>query len=1007
MRTLFPDWKALEQHKEVIRFACGLQTASAHTMQFVYDLFADNCVDSSGGSIDYNYLDSDSEEFLESLWKETSHEGPVDPLHNRYINLMREYDSDLGDGSEGNDRGLKGKDVRIFVPSLHFIFPGERDACKFPLFTIDNSLLSNRTQAECILFAKNDDDLYDTLKILQHVGQYQEVSVKTFVIGNVYITADDLANCEETVDPTSLLLEMIEARVRGSNDEDDSHVLQFLELCSAIMSSESDSTEIIQLLSDMITNAAEAIATDPIVQVIQDIIRPKLNLINNFDRLDSVRSLGKLFIETVKINRFATNVQVEDCILPPQVMMHLMDQLRGCNDIRYLVFSQLELSDNLGDTINSTPSLETVELSGILEKANDRLLAWLSHSRLLKVLGINRCTLSDQVSYLFGNQDHPGFRQLKELRMVEAKLSTVDLKSISSAVTNGKLPLLTSLDLSSNVLTDCMIDLLGDSNQPRFLCLKHLNLSNAKLSKNDLGSLAVAVRCDKLPKVKILDLSSNVLTDCMIDLLGDSNQPRLLCLKHLDLSNAKLSKNDLGSLAVAVRCDKLPKVKILDLSDNVLTDILSTLIPLTDHPGYKSLTQLYVMNCKLSLSDVKNVLTAFRIGKLPNLIAFHGFPQISRGWLSDFLITDHPACPKVVSLDLKKQELSASDIKAISDAAKRGKFDQLKEINLSENALTDCLGDLFGSTDYPSFPLLETLQLENTSLTKDDLNSIFETLRDDKLPDNLLPLTLVDHANANAMRGICTLVNECKLLNLKDLDLSENRLTNCMSDLFGSFDSPGFIWFRRLCLNNCELSEADVMSIVHARTKLANLQELDLSNNTLTDLIESLMSGTDPPGFLNLRTLRLKSSRLSKADLEILGNLIHAGNLPKLCELDLSENILADCLRNLLGIECEVQPLSLSQLLLENTCLSKDDVHCMSTALTLFQLPNLELLSLKENSLCSVEKEIEMLIQSFSEFTINLDGQGMRLDLRGNNFSEEFTERMDHFDTEPLIQIKD
>ena len=97
----------------------------------------------------------------------------------------------------------------------------------------------------------------------------------------------------------------------------------------------------------------------------------------------------------------------------------------------------------------------------------------------------------------------------------------------------------------------------------------------------------------------------------------------------------------------------------------------------------------------------------------------------------------------------------------------------------------------------------------------------------------------------------------------------------------------------------------------------------------------------------------------------------------------------------------------MGQLLLGDTCLNKDDVHCISTALTLFQLPNLKLLSLKENNLCSVEKEVEILIQSFNEFTINLDGQGMSLDLRGNNFSDEFTESVDHFHTEPLIQIKD
>ena len=141
---------------------------------------------------------------------------------------------------------------------------------------------------------------------------------------------------------------------------------------------------------------------------------------------------------------------------------------------------KLEFPDNLGDVIASMSSCEIVQLNGTLEKG--RLLAGLSHSFMLKILEINGCTLSDQVSCLFGDSDHPGFRQLEKLSLVDTKLRKVDLKSISSAVANGKLPLLNSLDLSGNVLTDCIRDLLGSSNQSRVLYLKHVYLSNAKLS---------------------------------------------------------------------------------------------------------------------------------------------------------------------------------------------------------------------------------------------------------------------------------------------------------------------------------------------------------------------------------------------------------------------------------------------------------------------------------------------------------------------------------------------
>ena len=227
--------------------------------------------------------------------------------------------------------------------------------------------------------------------------------------------------------------------------------------------------------------------------------------------------------------------------------------------------------------------------------------------------------------------------------------------------------------------------------------------------------------------------------------------------------------------------------------------------------------------------------------------------------------------------------------------------------------MTDCLSDLFGSSDCPRFYSLETLQLENTKLSKDDLIGLFEALRDGKLPKlrniKVSPVNLTDYLDdfliaahhpvfpyrksmvlrncnlsVNTVRSICASVRDGKLSNLKEVDLSENILANCLSDLFGSFDSPEFPWLRRLCLNNCGLGEVDLVSIFNAGIKLTDLEELDLSNNSLTNLIESFLGGADHPGFLNLHTLRLKRSQLSTNDLEILANSILTGKLPTLCE---------------------------------------------------------------------------------------------------------------------------
>ena len=68
LRTLFPDWNALKQCGEVIRFACGIPTASVHMMQFVYDVFIDSYLYYVHGS--FKFIRYEIEGFLISLSKE-------------------------------------------------------------------------------------------------------------------------------------------------------------------------------------------------------------------------------------------------------------------------------------------------------------------------------------------------------------------------------------------------------------------------------------------------------------------------------------------------------------------------------------------------------------------------------------------------------------------------------------------------------------------------------------------------------------------------------------------------------------------------------------------------------------------------------------------------------------------------------------------------------------------------------------------------------------------------
>ena len=71
---------------------------------------------------------------------------------------------------------------------------------------MDFSLLPMRTQAECVIFAEGNDQMYETLRVLQNVREYQDVFVKIFNIAGVFMTCDVPIVDDDTTDPTALLL---------------------------------------------------------------------------------------------------------------------------------------------------------------------------------------------------------------------------------------------------------------------------------------------------------------------------------------------------------------------------------------------------------------------------------------------------------------------------------------------------------------------------------------------------------------------------------------------------------------------------------------------------------------------------------------------------------------------------------------------------------------------------------------------------------------------------------
>ena len=185
--------------------------------------------------------------------------------------------------------------------------------------------------------------------------------------------------------------------------------------------------------------------------------------------------------------------------------------------------------------------------------------------------------------YLFA-ADGFQFPHLSNLE-ISSLVCQSDLISLVEAVKCERLPQLKILHLQKR-LTVCLKHLLGDP-EDRFTSLEEL--TSRHLGAADLEILAEAAKCGQLPELQKLDLSWNTLTDCLKHLLGDPDV-KFTSLEGLDLDNTNLSAGDLQVLAAAVKCGQFPQLKKLDLKQNTLTGCLKHLLGdlMSDSPVWRN-----------------------------------------------------------------------------------------------------------------------------------------------------------------------------------------------------------------------------------------------------------------------------------------------------------------------------------------------------------------------------------------------------------------------------------
>ena len=214
-------------------------------------------------------------------------------------------------------------------------------------------------------------------------------------------------------------------------------------------------------------------------------------------------------------------------------------------------------------------------------------------------------------------------------------------------------------------------------------------------------------------------------------------------------------------------------------------------------------------------------------------------------------------------------------------------------------------------------------------------------------------------------RAVLNMVFETiyKCFDHKQIGLSVGDAIRCMQSLcedanplvsfYVDYISCKKLSVLTLCSMNIEMTRNDIKPLSDAAHKgcLGNLKYFNLSSNTLTDLIENLVSGEDQHGFRSLEILDVSNTGLSTADVKSLFIALHEGNFPKLKELRFLPAPLTDCLSHILrAADHPAFPFS-QQMMLQRSYLSKGDVMSIHKALCNGKLKNLRGIDLSHNIL--------------------------------------------------------
>ena len=292
---------------------------------------------------------------------------------------------------------------------------------------------------------------------------------------------------------------------------------------------------------------------------------------------------------------------------------------------------------------------------------------------------------------------YTSYPQLVNLFLTDCGLDSRDMSHLAEASKQGRLPRLSTLDLSDNPrLCGNLSVLLSHC----FPSLHTLILSSCKLQISDIHNLAQARTEARLPQLRHLDVSFNYSVKfgwkshsdkSLLPLLFQQGIPTL---KTLVVRNCRVMADDLCALhPQAVGNKFLSELTTLDMSLNPA--IGGSLSALMCH-YFLHLQILVLRRCEINSADMMSLSQASSYGRLPELrhldISQNIIGGKKRGLLR--LLGGLKSFPSLINLIFRDCDLELQDLCCLAQAKLDGKLPRIRHLDISLNGLSDHVGIL-------------------------------------------------------------------------------------------------------------------------------------------------------------------------------------------------------------------------------------------------------------------------------------------------------------------------